>query len=176
MDNYVNQQEENRLKQTISNSGPIDFTQNNIINDNYNDLNIDDKLNLHKDEEFLPELKKINEFYHNVNDEVVKYKDELLEVRHQEDDEVIVNNDYVVKNDNSISGGVSDRERLVSDEYDSYQEPLDEQVRWRSSYNSNIDLDGGVDNYYNNDSSYQNNDNYIQQSGRKKSFINRMFK
>ena len=51
---------------------PPGFTQNNIINDNYNDLNIDDKLNLHKDEEFLPELKKINEFYHNVNGEVVK--------------------------------------------------------------------------------------------------------
>ncbi len=184
MESYVNRQEENKSKQIISGSSPVNFIYNNTNTVRDNDEFKDNINNL--DEDFLPEIKRLDSFEHTQNTNIVEYRDELEGFIHSPNDEIIVKdidkqsaieNNLNVNIDNST---IQNNQSYYSD-YDQDDLQNNGQIRWKSS--SDFDNDISADHYYN-DSSYNDNykgksyinDNNIQnKTQKKKNFINRMF-
>ncbi len=182
MENFVNQQEERKLKQSISSLGPIDFIPSEVSNITNNNDDHDNN-SYHHDKEQLPDIKKLDSFIHDTNDEVVKYEERLPEFDHNENNEIVVQgepNQYIINNsvNNSyvaepLDQGISnlDREDMRRIERDN------EHIMWRSAPDDDLyryHEDGQLDNdlYRNN----QINGNDKQQpSSKKRGFINRIF-
>lgn len=197
MENYVRQEQEREQEQVISKSNPINFMSGEInTSDDIKTLNNFDSVNINN----LPEIKKLDGFVHNQEEEIVEYKRQLPEFEHNPQHEISNDDQFkqnlyntnestygVVSNldNNKEVGVVQDREKLYIDQnYDN-----ENHVMWQSAtenQDSNYsykDQAYGVNTQYDNHS-YNTNvqledqaniQHKQQENTKKKGFINRMF-
>lgn len=119
MDSYVNQQSEISSQNVLSQSGPINFisgeiTTNILKKDISNVENIpvpvlDTPIQnpVNNINSSLPEIKKLNEYVHHAEEEIVKYKEALPEYVHKVEEEIVVHKnslpEYHTQSDENIN-------------------------------------------------------------------------